>query len=373
MRRLWSFLVAFLFPSLLYAASTVALVTGDRNSENSRILEEFLNSKGYRPQLIELKQGEAFPGREIFQYLKGAVIRVVEDSLPSTWMDAEEASFWIEFLTSHGSLVLFGDSLGSAEVYEAGLTQYIGFDSLREVVVAQTLNGSSHDLISEDLDLAVRLTSDRHVIKPRQNSGIDVVYQTNSGQVLGMKQQSCSFRMSYFTFLPSEIQDSSMRTTLLHRTLDWNLGFALGVGMQAPDFPVLQLNSELTGIYNLWNQHSESVIFLEFFATWCSSCEAQLPKIISLRNKFREEPVLFHFVSYKEPVEELLSYLGENPEIDWSVSGTQNGLGARRYGLKALPGIYIIDRKRKVRFIHQGSANEGKLERELREILSVKH
>ena len=93
--------------------------------------------------------------------------------------------------------------------------------------------------------------------------------------------------MSYFTFLPGEIVDLKIRHNFIERAIDWNLGYALAKGMQAPDFNIILSNGTPTGIYNVYNK-LKSVVILEFMATWCSGCAKQLPRMLALKKEFRD-------------------------------------------------------------------------------------
>jgi len=329
-----------------------------------------LEKRDLELEILDLSSFERFPAQEIFEHLGGLVIRLVEGDLSGSRLNSEEAEFWTDFLASHGSLVLVADDLGPREVWDSQLPSYVGFKGSKSTLNTEFLEGRSHDLISDQLNLGVGLSGARDLIRPLDGSGIDVVYQTQSGEVLGIKQQSCAFRMSYFSFLPEEIKDPQIRCQFYDRVIDWHLGYAVGEGMQAPEFPVIELSGDTKGIYNIWSEVPDSIIVLEFFATWCSSCSIQLPRMFSLRNKFRDQKVFFHFVSYKETIAKVEDYLQNHPQIDWKVNTTRNGLGAKKYGLKVLPGIYLIDRQRKILEIHQGLVEEAALEREINALLS---
>ena len=75
--------------------------------------------------------------------------------------------------------------------------------------------------------------------------------------------------------------------------------------------------------------------------------------MVSLEKEFQGDDVSFIFVSYKENIDTVQNYLKSHPEITWPVAITPDGLGALRYGIKALPGIFILDSNRKVRFINK--------------------
>ena len=360
-------------PWVGYAQVKVALVANNVGTNSAQYLKGFLEAKDFDLTILELNSESEFPAQKIFEHLNGIVVRLIESDQHDSALNVQEAEFWTDFLTSHGSLIIMADQLGAPEIWSSALPSYVGFGGSQSAISGGILKGSANDLISDKIVIGTKLDGQRDILQPLDGSGVDPVLYTPAGQVLGVKQQSCAFRMSYFSFLPDEIIEPSDRSLLYERIIDWHLGYAIGEGTQAPEFPVITLSGETAGIYNVWADQPDSIIVLEFFATWCSSCEVQLPRMVALRNKFRDKNVFFHFVSYKEPLTTVKEYLDTHPEIDWTVSTTINGLGAKKYGVKRLPGIYILDTQRKIREIHQGTVSEEILEREIKQVLAFQN
>ena len=348
------FLIGIINSDADRAKQKIAVIVGNSQSLNSQALLKGLKSKRFKYKLYSLRELKSLPFQEIFdQFIDSSVVRLIDQKDPQSYMTIEESHFWAEFLSNRGSLTLFADTLSKDEqVYETDLPDYVGFKSNRLDAQVENLLGSDKDLISKGQMLHVDGTKKRDQIIPRTGSGIDIVYKSQEGIVFGIKQQTCNFRMSYFTFLPGEIKDTKNRHKFIERVIDWNLGYSLGVGMQAPDFNILLPDGTPTGVYNEYNKLN-SIVIVEFMATWCSSCKKQLPTMVSLRKEFQEADVSFIFVSYKESIDIVQNYLKSHPEITWPVAITPDGQGALRYGIKALPGIFILDSNRKVRFINK--------------------
>ena len=350
----------------------VALIVGDSQSLHSQALLKGLERKRFRYKLYSLKKLKSLPYDEIFnKYIDSATIRLIDQDDPHSFMSIEESHFWADFLSNRGSLTLFADTLSKDEhVYKADLPDYVGFKSKHLDTQVQRIIGSQKDIISKGQTLNIDRSKKRDQIVPRTGSGIDVVYQSQDGTITGIKQQTCNFRMSYFTFLPGEIEDLKIRHNFIERAIDWNLGYALGTGMQAPDFNILLSDGTPTGIYNVYNK-LKSVVILEFMATWCSSCAKQLPRMLALKKEFRDADVSFIFISYKETLDIVKSYLKSHPEITWPIAITPDGMGALRYGVKGLPGIFILDSNREVKFINKGQISFDKLKSRVNNILRL--
>ena len=106
-------------------------------------------------------------------------------------------------------------------------------------------------------------------------------------------------------------------------------------------------------------------------ATWCSSCAKQLPRMLALKKEFRDADLSFIFISYKETLDIVKNYLKSHPEITWPIAITPDGMGALRYGVKGLPGIFILDSNRKVKFINKGQISFDKLKSKVNNILRL--
>ncbi|MCJ8347468.1 hypothetical protein MJH12_18155, partial [bacterium] len=81
----------------------------------------------------------------------------------------------------------------------------------------------------------------------------------------------------------------------------------------------------------------------------------------------------FYIINYREKPEVDQAYLNKHPEIDWPVSITTNGLGAKRYGVKALPAIFILDQNKRVRYIHKELTSQKVLDQEISTLLQKRN
>ena len=79
----------------------------------------------------------------------------------------------------------------------------------------------------------------------------------------------------------------------------------------------------------------------------------------------------FIFISYKENLDIVQNYLKSHPEITWPIAITPDGMGAPRYGVKGLPGIFVLDSNRKVKFINKGQISFNKLKGKITDILKL--
>jgi thiol-disulfide isomerase/thioredoxin len=112
------------------------------------------------------------------------------------------------------------------------------------------------------------------------------------------------------------------------------------------------------------NELQGHVVVLAFWATWCTPCQQELPKIAAVQDQYRNNPNVLIFAvnsgNHGETPEKARAYLSRKHldlkgAIDPPVSDDDSwGLAARSLGTTSLPVIYILDRSGTLRVIHSG-------------------
>jgi thiol-disulfide isomerase/thioredoxin len=100
-------------------------------------------------------------------------------------------------------------------------------------------------------------------------------------------------------------------------------------------------------------QFRDRVVVLNFWATWCRPCIAEMPSFFRLREATSEAGVVFAFLSSESP--DVLT--GFNAQHGWTgpfyrlLSSPPDCFSTR-----AIPATYIIDRSGNIAFKHFGAA-----------------
>src|SRR5712691_10462103 len=74
----------------------------------------------------------------------------------------------------------------------------------------------------------------------------------------------------------------------------------LSVGDVAPGLEDLKLLQPTAGAATDANALKDSVVVIEFWATWCAPCVAAIPHFNELMEKFKDKPVRFISISNEE-------------------------------------------------------------------------
>ncbi|MCJ8347159.1 hypothetical protein MJH12_16585, partial [bacterium] len=211
----------FLNLSLLFAFTTLAfsakigLITGSTKSVDFQIINQYLSKDKIKTSVFDLSKLKNLPYNELFSFRKHAIIRLIEKDLPNSYMSLEEADFWLDYLSAGGSLILIANHLGPSQIHQSRLLEYVGFSTKEAQFSSQKVQGKTNGLIANGMKLDLNQNSIHQFIVPHKNSGVEAIFWYDNDQVAAIKQQSCAFRMSYFSFLPSWISDQKKQSKLL--------------------------------------------------------------------------------------------------------------------------------------------------------------
>ena len=112
------------------------------------------------------------------------------------------------------------------------------------------------------------------------------------------------------------------------------------------------------------------VVVLDFWATWCGPCRAEIPNFVALRKKYAPEGLVVIGASVDEggasTVKPFTQKLGVNYPVVLVDKKLQQAFG----GIEAIPTTFIIDRTGRVVKKHSGFANKDEFEQEIKPLLN---
>jgi peroxiredoxin len=115
------------------------------------------------------------------------------------------------------------------------------------------------------------------------------------------------------------------------------------VEVEAVDFSV----QSLKGHSERLSDHRGKVIFLNFWATWCGPCKAEVGEIDLLHETLKDEDFIIMALSIQEDGKRVSKFMQSN-DVDFPVYLDSDGAVAIQYGVTGIPTTYIIDPEGKI-------------------------
>jgi thiol-disulfide isomerase/thioredoxin len=141
------------------------------------------------------------------------------------------------------------------------------------------------------------------------------------------------------------------------------------VGKPAEDLSLMLLDGTVVTLPEL--QAQQKIVILDFWATWCGPCRAELPFVSRLAEEYANEGVVFYGVNQMESAERIKSF---QSQVDYKFTAALDLSGelSSAFGAGSLPYLCIIGRDGIVQVVHVGvgADTENALREELTALVS---
>lgn len=132
----------------------------------------------------------------------------------------------------------------------------------------------------------------------------------------------------------------------------------------APAFALQDLDGKPLGL----DEAKGKVVLLNFWATWCGPCRAEIPDLIELQKKYKDQLEIIGLATDEDDADEVKQFV-EKEGINYRVAMGTDALRAKYGGIPALPTSFVIDPQGRIVQKHVGLNDPAIYDLEVRALL----
>lgn len=117
------------------------------------------------------------------------------------------------------------------------------------------------------------------------------------------------------------------------------------------------------------------VVILDFWASWCKPCQAELPFLVELFDNYKNQELMIVTVNLDEYEADKKKFLAKlNVKVPFPIISDKDGKLPSLYQVEGMPTTLFIDKKGAIRYRHTGfkKSHRKKYEEELQTLLQEK-
>ena len=134
--------------------------------------------------------------------------------------------------------------------------------------------------------------------------------------------------------------------------------------MRAPEFSLTDLSGNKLDLAT----YRGKVVLLDFWATWCAPCRAEIPRLVDLQNRYRDRGLRIIGISLDDDAKPVGKFY-EQFKIDYPVAIGDADLAERYGGILGLPVSFLIGCDGRIYVKHTGETDVSLMEQEIRPLL----
>jgi peroxiredoxin len=131
----------------------------------------------------------------------------------------------------------------------------------------------------------------------------------------------------------------------------------------APSFTLIGLD----GRQHSLGQYRGHIVLINFWATWCIPCRAEIPELETAYKKYQARGVVFLGIDWKESQGDVRAFADER-QVTYPILLDTDGKAYTAYQVPALPQTYVLDKQGRVVITRTGIATRDKFDAELKSV-----
>ena len=134
----------------------------------------------------------------------------------------------------------------------------------------------------------------------------------------------------------------------------------------APDFKLTSLDGKPVMLAS----SKGKVTLLNFWATWCGPCRAEIPDLVGLQNRYKDRLQILGLV-VDDDDQDAIKEFSETFGINYPVAIAGDDIRMQYGGIAALPTSFVLDAEGRIVQKHEGLRNPVLYETEIRALLGL--
>ncbi len=132
------------------------------------------------------------------------------------------------------------------------------------------------------------------------------------------------------------------------------------VGRLAPDFTLTDLEGNSVTL----SDFRGNAVFINFWATWCPPCRAEMPEIEAIYQEYKDKDVVVIGVDLLEAEDVVRQYV-QKGGFSWVFVFDTTGEVADNYAITAIPTSFFLDKEGIIQAVNIGAMTKRAMESQL--------
>ncbi len=133
----------------------------------------------------------------------------------------------------------------------------------------------------------------------------------------------------------------------------------------APDWSLKDLDGKMVKLADFKGK----VVILNFWATWCPPCRAEIPDFVSLQKEYATKGLAIVGVSLDQNGPNVVKSFVKKFGINYPVVMGSAEAAAAYGGIEVVPTTFVIDRAGQVVYVQQGGVDRATFEKAIKPLL----
>lgn len=121
----------------------------------------------------------------------------------------------------------------------------------------------------------------------------------------------------------------------------------------------------------IFEGYENKVVLLNFFATWCPPCKAEIPHLNNLQKKYKDDiKIISILLEGGKPNEEIIKFIQKH-NIEFTITNSPDNfkISKKVGGVQSIPFMLIYDRQGHYSQHYKGAIHEEMIEADIKKVI----